>query len=186
MIVDDATVSRVALLAEELLTRPDGDELVAELRARVPAEVLDQHDAAAAELRAGIDRMISASGGDLVEDQGGDDLPRGMLLGVCVTVVGWRAGRGATCEHTADPRIAQPVLLAAWRPDLVVCTGCPHLLALPRGSAADRTCDGCGRVTAGVEHGDGVCVGAVVAGSVTAMFGLCRECKEPTRDQVAS
>ncbi len=70
----------------------------------------------------------------------------------------------------------EPVYAAAWRPGLVACIACLHLLELPRGSAASRTCDSCGRVTTGVEHGDGIHPCRVQYGPLTLAFGTCGDC----------
>jgi hypothetical protein len=176
MTITDAMIGRVALAAEYLLTDANADQLAAELRAHVPAGLLDQHQAAARDVRAGVTRAL-ADDDRLVLDEG-RTLPGGLVLGMCATLVGWRAGRGETCDHCADPRVAQPVIIAAWRPDRVVCAECIHLLSLPRGSDRDKTCDECGWVCAGPERGDGVWPGMAVAGSVSLLYGLCGGCHD--------
>ncbi|MGH3986732.1 MAG: hypothetical protein ACRDTZ_05370 [Pseudonocardiaceae bacterium] len=76
--------------------------------------------------------------------------------------------------HAPDMAHPMPVLTAAWKPRLVTCHGCGHLFRFPRNSVSDRTCDGCGTV---VDVGTVIWTGAVGAGALTYLFGVCEDCR---------
>jgi hypothetical protein len=73
--------------------------------------------------------------------------------------------------HNPDPNKPQPLFAALWRPLLVVCERCTHLLSLRPGSEADRTCDGCGRVF------DGIYPGMGSYGPLSFQYGVCAGCR---------
>lgn len=80
------------------------------------------------------------------------------------------------CPHAqlALNRIAPtPLVGAAWRPGMIVCLErCRDALAVAAGSDADKTCDGCGVVSA-----RGLKVMFMELGNATLlMAGLCRAC----------
>ncbi|SCL20480.1 hypothetical protein [Micromonospora inyonensis] len=89
---------------------------------------------------------------------------------------------GVDVPAPTRPAPAAPVVAAAWKPGLIVCHACTYLTALPRGSDRDRTCDACGRVCAGVEHGDGIHPGMVQLGPLVYQYGVCGDCKPITAD----
>lgn len=105
------------------------------------------------------------------------DQPEWVTLGLLHALVGWQAGRGSMCIHNPDHRRPAPVTAGAWRPGLVACARCMHLLACRPGAAADRTCDCCGRVTTGPEHDDGILPVALAAGPFTYLLGVCTGCR---------
>ena len=102
--------------------------------------------------------------------------PDWVRLGLISAFMGWILGRSSTCLHNPDPRYPQPIAAAAWKPGLVVCGRCAHLLAIPRNSVKDRTCDGCGRVTTGPENDDGIWPNTIVHGPLVYSLGTCRDC----------
>jgi hypothetical protein len=65
------------------------------------------------------------------------------------------------------------VLAAAWKPGIVVCLQCEFLLAASS-EVADKTCDGCGKVTAGVASGDPIYPNRVSYGLFQFIFGCVR------------
>ena len=169
-------VGRAAVAMADLLVRPDAAEIVAALRAAAPTWLTDQLDAAADQLHSGLRRAAAARDLTVLDDLPPDKHPAWVRLSVCEALVVWAAGRGSTCLHSPDPRRPEPIGAAAWKPNLVVCGECTDLLALPRNSTADRTCDACGTVTAGLEYGDGIWPSVAVCGILTFMFGTCRDC----------
>lgn len=168
---------RVALAFDELLCDPDLAPIAAQLRDRVPTALLDQCDAAAAHVHANLDTAARGWG---VDGQVGytapSDVPGWVRLGALTTLAGWLTGRASTCLHAPHPTRPQPLAAAAWKPGLIVCGRCTHLLTLPRRSTADRTCDGCGHVVTGVEHHDGIRPTLIVVGALSYLFGTCRDC----------
>jgi hypothetical protein len=103
------------------------------------------------------------------------DYPDWIRLGVTQTVAEWVTGKARTCLHAPSMRRPQPVFMAAWKPNLVVCRPCCHLLQYRHGSVKDRTCDCCGHVVSG-EPPDLITANSVRLGSVTWFYGLCTGC----------
>jgi hypothetical protein len=102
-------------------------------------------------------------------------LPGWAWLGALDTLVGWIQGTARTCLHTPHPERPEPVFAAAWRPGVVACRRCTHLLRV--GSAIrDATCDGCGHVCLGVAAGDGITPSAFPFGPLTFWAGACKDC----------
>lgn len=170
-------VGRAALAMDDILVGPDGPEIVAALRAAAPGWLVDQVDAAEAQVRSGSLRAAAEMGMSAGVDLPADQHPGWLRLDLCDALVRWVAGQGSTCVHAPAAVRPEPVAAAAWRPGLVVCERCTHLLALPRHSVADRRCDGCGRITTGPENGDGIWPTVVVVGVLTYLFGVCVDCK---------
>jgi hypothetical protein len=106
------------------------------------------------------------------------DYPDWIRLGVSQTVAEWVTGKGRTCLHAPTIRKPQPVFTAAWKPGLVVCQPCCHLLQFRHGSVKDRTCDRCGHVVSG-KPPDLISAHSIRLGSVTWMYGLCAGCDVP-------
>jgi hypothetical protein len=104
-----------------------------------------------------------------------EDVPEWLWLPLVAEVLGLVAGTGRTCVHACPHRPA-PYFAAAWRPGLVVCHTCLHLLHLRPGSAADRRCDRCGHVCAGPQLGDGIHPGTIHYGPLAYTYGLCGPC----------
>src|SRR5271165_2840053 len=103
------------------------------------------------------------------------DIDAWLRLGLLDTLCKWLDGTARTCMHSPDPRRPEPVWSAAWKPGLVVCAHCVGLLKAV--GDADRTCDVCGRVCAGVEHGDGIFTVTVWAAALAYSGGTCTACR---------
>src|SRR4051794_40271824 len=93
-------------------------------------------------------------------------------LSVIDTLLLWTHGNAKVCIHAPDPLRPQPVWTAAWRPGLVVCTGCTHLLKAV--GDADKTCDCCGHVCAGTDFDDPIYPSTIWRGPLAYQFGTCR------------
>lgn len=106
------------------------------------------------------------------------DCPGWVRLQLLDTWIRWSTGKAPTCEH--NPQIAHPVPVfsALWRPGVVSCGPCSQYLFRLTGEA-DRTCDGCGRVVAGLEAGDGIHPCGVRFGPMVLFWGACGDCKPP-------
>lgn len=169
------TTTRIALALDTLVREyPDVAQQFA--AAFTPVHMADQLDAAAQQWQQAIAR--AAEDGMLNERvvMTADQHPDWLRLGVLHTLAAWVDGTGSTCMHSPDPRRPMPVAAAAWKPDLVICTSCTHLLSLPDNDT-DRTCDACGRVTTGPEHDDSLTTGALTCGPLRYFFGVCRACE---------
>ncbi|MFY1703930.1 hypothetical protein ACN28G_19710 [Micromonospora sp. WMMA1923] len=166
-----------ALALEQVMLHPDYHQLVEHLRAHAPAGLVDQADAAADDALQLMAAAARHAGADHIRAAAPADIPDWVRLPLLDTVTAWAAGQAATCRHQPTPGRPQPVLAAAWRPRLVVCAACTHLTALAPGSDPDRTCDRCGRICAGVEHGDGIHPGIVQLGPLVYQYGTCGDCQ---------
>jgi hypothetical protein len=91
------------------------------------------------------------------------------------TFITWAEGRGRTCTHAPDHRRPEPVFSAAWKPHLVVCARCMHLLDAV--GDMDKTCDRCGHICAGVDTDDPIYTSTVWFGALAHMFGTCESCR---------
>lgn len=166
------------LALEALMLHPQYDRLVDALRSVAPVHVVDQADAAAADAL----RLVSTLGTTVLGAEQTTPITAGgtpgwLRLGLLDALTAWVDGRASTCRHNPHPSRPTPVVAAAWRADLVVCAPCAYLVALPRGSDRDRTCDACGRVCAGVEHGDGIWPGMLQLGPLVYQYGTCTGCR---------
>ena len=101
-----------------------------------------------------------------------------MRLGLLDTLLAWFAGTGNTCLHMPDPRRPEPVWSCAWKPRLVVCNHCLHLLKTA--GDADRTCDCCGHLCAGTDTDDPIYICTVLLSALTYQAGTCRDCLPTT------
>lgn len=145
-------------------------ELVECVAAASPPGRFDQQIAAARDSRLLSPRTVSPSA-----TPSGAPTPDWVRLAALETFAEWVTGRGRTCMHAPDPDRPQPVIAAAWRPGLVVCAECLHLLCgLSR--TEDARCDACGRVTTGVENRDGIRPYGTFIGPLTYRVGVCEDC----------
>ncbi|GAA3785550.1 hypothetical protein [Micromonospora maritima] len=166
------------LALEQLMLHPQYDRLIDALRQVAPVHVVDQADAAAADaLRLVTTIGTDALGTDVTTPTTAGGTPGWLRLGLLDALTAWVDGRASTCRHNPHPARPTPVVAAAWRPALVACPACAHLVALPRGSERDRTCDACGRVCAGPEHGDGIWPGMLQLGPLVYQYGTCTGCR---------
>lgn len=164
------------LALEQLLLHPELAKIADYVRAAMPTALRDQADAAATHAHAGLNVISEVIGGGVVGLPTAE-VPDWLRLGTIDAFVAHCLGTAATCLHNPDPMRPQPVVAAAWKPGYVVCARCIHLLALPRGGKADRTCDVCGRVCGGIEVDDGIYPSTVQLGPLLYQFGVCRECR---------
>jgi len=151
-------------------------EVAAALRGSVPVDLRDQHDAAATEAFRTLVQMGAHLGSKPVRPPGWASLPGWLRLSAVDTMLGFFAGTGRTCLH-ATPHRAEPLFAAIWRPGLVVCSSCRHLLAPRRGPDA-HTCDGCGRVCPPTPE-EGVRPVTLQLGAFLFSTGTCPECTAP-------
>jgi hypothetical protein len=162
-----------AIALDEFLTKATDADWAA-MRKAAPAHLLDQHDAAATEaLNATMTEMALFHGAKEITWARHRDVPEWIRLSVLDTVTRFFAGRADTCMHQPSADHPEPVLAAAWRPGLVTCTDCAHLFRLA--GDADRRCDRCGRVCAGLP-GDGIHACRVMFGPLVYAYGLCVGC----------
>jgi len=108
-------------------------------------------------------------------------MPEWVRLPMLETYVGWCTGRGSTCIHAPAPDRPEPMFAVAWRPGLVACARCIHLTVLRPGSRADRRCDCCGRIVAGIEHAEGIHPGRLQYGALLYGWGACPDCVPDNR-----
>jgi LSD1 subclass zinc finger protein len=179
---DGAQVGRLTLALDDVLaslTETDVRELVEWATHHAPpalASWFDQAQAAAGDahtVMAAVSRVLGGSG--LIQAPHAA-VPAWIRLNLLSAYAGWATGKCSTCMHSPHAARPEPVFAAAWRPSLVVCASCIRLLELPRGSDADRRCDGCGRVTTGPEHGDGIRPCRAQYGPLLFSYGTCRDC----------
>jgi hypothetical protein len=154
-------------------------ELRDALHALIP-EVLgagfaDQQQAATADSTRLLNRLADYQGDTVIAGRL-DTLDDWLRLGLLDTVCAWHAGEARTCLHDPHPLKPQPVWAAAWRPRLVACLHCLHLLKVPT-QQADKTCDLCGRVVAGLEADDGIYPIVVQYANLTYQAGACSYCE---------
>jgi hypothetical protein len=169
-------LGQMTLAIEALFCRDDILEIAEELRDTIPVGLLDQFSSASDEADRGAARLRAMLGG---QSGGGmpADFPAWIRIGIIEALVTWLGDKARTCMHNPQPDRPQPILAAAWKPGLVVCKQCTHLLPFVRNSVADRTCDGCGHLCAGAEHDDPIYPSTVRFGVLTYMFGICENCK---------
>lgn len=162
-----ADLARATLALDELFITGLSTHERAAVEANLPPGTLDQMNAAAAETLRTLTLEGALTGTALIPANG-SDVPEWIRLPLIGTLLEWTTGHGKVCPH--NPRISspEPVLAAAWKPGLVVCTRCVHLLN-PRKSER-FLCDCCGR------HDDHLACQRVAYNSLTYSFGACRDC----------
>ena len=126
---------------------------------------MDQVDAAAAQVQAGM-RAQAARSGQPIRNIAADPWVRRVVADVSAAAL---AGRLRACRHLGSP---QPVITAAWRRDLLACPPCAGFWFDLAGTKADRLCDRCGRDTGAA----GIHAGLVGAGEMLVMLGACDAC----------
>lgn len=112
------------------------------------------------------------------------DCPGWVRLQLLDTWLSWGKGKVVTCQHNPQASRPMPVFTALWRPGLVSCGPCSQYLLRLTGEA-DRTCDSCGRVVAGLENGDGIYPCGVGFGPMLLFWGACGDCK-PSEPEVGA
>lgn len=166
-----------ALILERLLTDPKARGALQTLQnAATPQHVRDQIDATERDM-ATLARTVGSlmDGTEALHDFA--DAPAWLRMELSTRVTALIDGTIDTCLHNPTPDEMRPVFAAACRPNLVACARCPHLLAMPKGSAADATCDACGHVCAGPDVDDGIYPGMTRMGLLIFTYGTCRGCR---------
>jgi hypothetical protein len=163
-----------ALQLDDLMASSLTPEQVDLIRARIPPGFADQAHAATIELTAQAEMICDRPGA--TARLPATDVPDWIRLGMLDTFVTFAAGQAKTCRHSPTLNTPQPLWSAAWKPNLVVCSQCVHLLRIPRLSPVDKTCDCCGRVTTGPENSDGIIPLIVAIGSFGYRAGACGDC----------
>ncbi|MFC5996259.1 hypothetical protein ACFQE5_18820 [Pseudonocardia hispaniensis] len=153
-----------------------GQTVLAETQRQLPVALRDQIDAATADTDRANQRLATLTGYRYLTDAAAT-LPKWIVLALLRALAAWQVGTASTCMHNPHPDRPRPVMAAAWRPGTVACTACTLLLTCRPGSTADRTCDGCGHITTGPEHHDGIRPVCVSAGPMTLMAGVCEHCR---------
>lgn len=173
---------RYAIALDELLYNPDHRQLRDALLDATPVAYRDQQAAATSEttgLTAALAKHLVAT----VEERNALDVPDWIRLSALHTWARYNAGDLDTCRHNPNPVSPQPVFAAPWKPDLIVCAQCLHLLPPPRGSVADQTCDRCGLLCAG-KPDDPIYPCGVQVGPMVWQFALCGGCRADTTQPV--
>ncbi|MGC5012969.1 hypothetical protein ACLQ2R_19580 [Streptosporangium sp. DT93] len=167
----------LALALDDLLGHPDLARVVEDARTHTEAAgygwLLDQAGAATQHTQRILAAIAAEGGGDLLPVTFTQH-PDWVRLGLLDSLATWITGQSSTCLHGPDPMRPQPVVAAAWKPGLIVCTACVRLLSLRKGSPKDRTCDGCGTVVP--DTGD-IWANATSYGEFVYRFGVCDGCR---------
>ena len=100
-------------------------------------------------------------------------LPEWVRLGMLDVTLKWFEGQALTCIHMPRPERPQPVFAAAWKPGVVTCRQCRHLLAVT--GVADTICDGCGHECKGMPD-DGIKPVTAFCGQLAYQMGVCMDC----------
>jgi hypothetical protein len=165
----EPNLSDLALRIDAAIAEGREAELLAELD--IPVGQKDQLDAARDDL---IGKLLTKPGVDQ-RDLGFAEQPDWLRLGIIMASARWLAGQSRTCPHNPTPEQPEPVHLALWLPDLVVCGECTSLLVTPE----HPSCAGCGisnEVTTGTEGSASPRLVIVVVGFVAVRVFACAEC----------
>src|ERR1041384_4686066 len=170
------TAGSAALLLERLMMHPRFPELLEQARHAAPVGVRDQADAAISDAT---DRLVRIA--EIVSDEptaivSAGDIPGWLRLGVLDAFASFVSGNATTCCHDPHPQHPEPDYAAVWKPGLITCGHCVHLFGVGKASAADRTCDSCGRVCEGLVNHDPIHPGMVQISLVTVQYGTCGDC----------
>lgn len=156
-----------------LLGNPQGKEWFKNAANRIPVDLKDQLDAAVRDTTE-ITGLTATLGDYDILNTG--QTPRWVVQALSQHVAKFVLNEIDTCIHNPAPLRPQPVILAAWRPDLAVCMRCLHLVTLPLRGREARLCDGCGKECRGVDVGDPIREGQVQIGMIRYIYGACRDC----------
>lgn len=160
-----------ALQLDEFVSLPP--EFRGQIEAEVPAWYKDQMGAASSDTEE-LTAWITKGKGQNCEVNF-SDIDDWMRLGLLDTMAQWLNGKARTCIHDPNPMRPEPVLMAAWKPGLVVCVSCSPLLKIF--GDADKTCDCCGHICAGPENNDSMRVMTLRNGAVIYQAGVCQGCR---------
>lgn len=152
-------------------------ETLAAVGDRFPTWYRDQARAASRQIITGLQNAAERGAVDHAADMPADQHPGWVRLSVLDSLVRWFAGTADTCLHGPHPSRPQPVASAAWKPGLIVCGHCTHLLGAPADSPIDRTCDACGHIVTGDDAGEPIYPFTVVCGVLMHAAGVCAGCR---------
>ena len=130
----------------------------------------DQVEASLSETRRGWDRLSAVLGVD-----SDNDGPEWLRLAALDAMLGWMEGESRTCMHSPVPDRPQPILAAAWKPGLIACIRCPHLLK--ENPLSNHVCDGCGRDFHPDKGREGIDLVFVKFSHLTYTAGACESCR---------
>jgi hypothetical protein len=162
----------VAAIALDKMMRRLTEADRAAMRKAAPAHLVDQFDAATDD----VDQVIAGIGHDRGASLGEctyADVPDWLRLALADTWQGFLAGSIDTCMHQPVVTRPQPIVAAVWHRNLIVCAACAYLTRAV--GAADKKCDCCGRVCAGLP-GDGIHACSLGFGPLLFFYGLCVGC----------
>lgn len=171
------STAQFTLALEQLMLHPQYRQLADAIRASIPTATADQHDAANRDT-SHVYTAIAEHLGGTINGRTADQTPAWIRLGVIDAWIGYCAGTGTTCMHAPTVERPTPVFAAAWKPGLIVCGPCIHLMTPRPGSLADRTCDGCGHECLGVDADDPIYPSGAQMGSLIYQFGVCTSCRD--------
>jgi len=154
-----------ALDLDQVLKDMDPD-ISAAIREAMPVSLRDQIASAARDSR-GIAGIALGNEGQAVT---ASEVAPWLRLSALSELVSWFQGSESTCTHDPNPARPQSVWAAAWRPNLIVCGSCVHLLGSTR--ATDKNCDCCGRDTTGENALEVI----TLVGALAYLAFSCREC----------
>lgn len=99
-----------------------------------------------------------------------EDLPVWLAAKLYAGREGWRLGIARCCVHNPSPGRAI-VHMCSWKPEIVACPRCTHLLAIAKSDPRTHQCDCCGR--------DGVDTtgGKMTIAGITYWFAVCESCQ---------
>lgn len=171
----------LARQVDAMMSEADPGELmkgVRAVRARLPDLIRESFDSASRETYRRLEGA-GAFGGRVAALTSDAPLPKWLRISIQETLLTWGAGRGRTCLHGPTMKPLAPVFSAAWKPWLVVCPKCTHMLTVRggRGSEEDNTCDACRRIASRTGD-DFLQPSMVTVGPLTYMFGACKTCRE--------
>jgi hypothetical protein len=165
----EPNLSDLVLRIDAVIAEGREAELLAELDIPVGRE--DQLDAARNDLIGGLLNKPGAGHRDL----GFAEQPGWLRLGIMMAGARWVDGQARTCPHNPTAEQPEPVHLALWLPDLVVCGECTHLLVAPE----HPSCAGCGvsnEVNSEVERSTSPRLVIVVVGFLAVRVFACVGC----------
>jgi tetratricopeptide (TPR) repeat protein len=168
-------IAELAQHLDSIMSQAEVGERLAAARAAAPDWLVEYFDSAT---RAAASQWMAAEADGLVATPiPPHGWPEWLRIKILETLMAWGTGVGATCMHAPSQTRPEPVFAAAWKPGLVVCPKCTHLLSVPggKGSREDNTCDGCGHVAKGTGD-DVIRWAAVPVGPLTYALGVCSSC----------
>lgn len=138
-------------------------EQVEELNRSIPADIKDRMRSAERKMR---EQVESLPGTCVVKRE----VPEWIRLSMMDTVMQWAKGNAVLCMHQPDMLHPQPLYMAAWKPGMIVCGHCAHMLVAD--ADQDFLCDFCGG------EADPIQRVVVQAGAMQFFAGVCVQCGE--------